>query len=158
MLTSLYKRDLNLWCEDTVSKLKARNFENLDIENLIEEIASLANRDRRELRSRLVVLLEHLLKRKYVDNYYNFRGWELTIREQLNQIEALFEQSPSLKSFFSEILIDQYLFALSQVKIGYPQVNFPQDLGLSPDVSAFFQVIELDLAAFQLKSDYYSQS
>nr|WP_019500448.1 DUF29 family protein [Pseudanabaena sp. PCC 6802] len=38
---SLYEQDILLWVEDTVAKLKSRDFQNLDIENLIEEVESL---------------------------------------------------------------------------------------------------------------------
>jgi len=38
---SLYDQDILLWVEDTVAKLKAHDFENLDLENLIEEIDTL---------------------------------------------------------------------------------------------------------------------
>ena len=34
--STLYERDLNLWLGDAISKLKAGDFQNLDIENLIE--------------------------------------------------------------------------------------------------------------------------
>lgn len=33
--TTLYDRDLALWIEGTIEQLKARNFESLDIDNLI---------------------------------------------------------------------------------------------------------------------------
>jgi Domain of unknown function DUF29. len=41
----IYETDLNLWYEETMNKFKERNFESLDIENLIEEIVALASRD-----------------------------------------------------------------------------------------------------------------
>ena len=78
----LYEQDLVAWCDDTVAKLKAGNFEAIDLDSLIEEIEGLAGRDRRELESRVEVLLYHLLKRLYVRSPNDYRGWELTIREQ----------------------------------------------------------------------------
>lgn len=62
---TLYQQDLVAWCENTVAKLKAGNFADIDIDSLIEEIEGLAGRDRRELENRLEVLLNHLLKRLY---------------------------------------------------------------------------------------------
>ena len=41
MTASLYDHDFLLWTKDTVTKLKAKNFEQLDLENLIEEIEDL---------------------------------------------------------------------------------------------------------------------
>ena len=75
-LKSLYDRDILLWVEDTVAKLKSGDFEHLDINNLIEEVESLGISQRNELSSRLLVLLEHLLKRLYVSLPDDYRGWE----------------------------------------------------------------------------------
>lgn len=124
----LYDRDFVEWCETTVSQLKSRSFGNLDLENLIEEIEGLAKRDRRELKSRLTVLLAHLLKRIYIDSSENFKGQELTIREQRRQIQNLLHDSPSLKPYFEEILNTVYEDALNDVRFEYPQTQFP-DLG-----------------------------
>jgi len=57
---SLYEEDFLLWSEDTTAKLKARDFEHLDLENLIEEVESLSRSERSQLLNRLIVLLEHL--------------------------------------------------------------------------------------------------
>ncbi|NET61581.1 MAG: DUF29 domain-containing protein [Symploca sp. SIO2E6] len=91
----LYEQDILLWVEDTVAKLKARDFENLDLENLIEEVESLGISQKKELTSRLMVILEHLLKRLYVNSPYDFNGWERTIRTQRNDLELLLEDAPS---------------------------------------------------------------
>ena len=37
----LYESDYLLWTEETIAHLKARNLQDLDIENLIEEIEDL---------------------------------------------------------------------------------------------------------------------
>ncbi|MFN9649830.1 MAG: DUF29 domain-containing protein, partial [Pseudanabaena sp.] len=74
--STLYDRDLNLWLEETIAKLKAGDFQNLDVENLIEELEGLAGRDRREVESRLTRLIEHILKRCYVNLHECYRGWE----------------------------------------------------------------------------------
>ena len=99
---SLYEQDTLLWIEDTVTKLKAHDFANIDLENLIEEINELGKSQKKELKSRLLVLLEHLLKRLYVDSPDDFRGWEITIREQRQQIEIEIDDSPSLKTLWQE--------------------------------------------------------
>jgi hypothetical protein len=79
---TLYDTDLNLWLETVISQLRSRDLENIDIENLIEELEGLAGRDKREVASRLKTLIEHILKRRYVDTPNEFRGWEVTIRTQ----------------------------------------------------------------------------
>ncbi|MFM6513038.1 MAG: DUF29 family protein, partial [Microcystis panniformis] len=39
--TTLYEQDLQLWIEQTIHQLQNRQFEQLDIENLIEELKDL---------------------------------------------------------------------------------------------------------------------
>ena len=65
---NLYDRDYLQWVDDTVNKLRIGYFVNLDMDNLIEEIEDLGWSQKRELNSRLKMLLEHLLKRIYVNN------------------------------------------------------------------------------------------
>ncbi|MFM7603334.1 MAG: DUF29 family protein [Pseudanabaena sp.] len=45
--SKLYDRDLNLWLEEAIAKLKVGDFQNLDIENLIDYLGR-AGRARRE--------------------------------------------------------------------------------------------------------------
>ena len=92
---SLYEQDLLLWTEETIRHLKAKNFDDLDLDNLIEEIETLGRSEKKELKSRLLVLFEHLLKRLYVPMPLEYNGWERTIREQRIQLELILEVSPS---------------------------------------------------------------
>lgn len=134
--SQLYERDFFLWVADTVAKLKARNFDQLDLENLIEEIESLAGRERRELESRLDVLLNHLLKRCYIPTPENYRGWELTIREQRKQLQRLLKQSPSQRNYLSEVFNETWQVALADVRQDYPKIKFPDEWQFSRDVEA----------------------
>ena len=134
-LQNLYEQDFVAWCEATVARLKAGQLDQLDIENLIEEVDSLGKRDRRELTSRLRVLLAHLLKRLYVDMPENFNGWELTIVEQRKQIQALLKDSPSLRPYLAEIVADVYLDSLDLVSIEYKQVVFPETCHFAADTN-----------------------
>ncbi|EKQ67359.1 protein of unknown function DUF29 [Leptolyngbyaceae cyanobacterium JSC-12] len=122
---NLYDQDFVEWCEITAAQLRDRKFEQVDLENLIEEIEGLAKRDRRELKNRLTVLLAHLLKRIYVNSPENFQGWELTIREQRRQIQDLLQDSPSLKSYIGEVFNTAYQNALDDVRLEYQQNEFP---------------------------------
>lgn len=121
----LYDQDFVQWCEVTASQLRDRTFEQVDLENLIEEIEGLAKRDRRELKNRLTVLLAHLLKRIYVKSPDNFHDWELTIREQRRQIQDLLQDSPSLKPYLEQVFNTAYQNALDDIRFEYQQTNFP---------------------------------
>lgn len=122
---TLYQQDLVAWYDYTVAKLKAGEFAALDVDALIEEIEGLAGRDRRELKSRLRVLLAHLLKRLYIDAPDDYRGWEITIREQRRQLLDLLEQSPSLRNEVELLFPKCWAEALATVREDYPQTVFP---------------------------------
>ena len=131
---SLYEQDFLLWSEDIATKLQARDFENLDLENLIEEVKSLGRSERRELLNRLTRLLEHLLKRLYVPSKWDYNGWELTIRNQRSAIRNLLKDSPSLKSVWEDNMNYAWQDALTNVKEAYPTIDFPDRFPYSTDV------------------------
>ncbi len=136
MMRSLYEQDILLWVEETVSKLKAKDFETLDLDNLIEEVESLGISQKKELINRLIVLLEHLLKRLYVDLPYDYNGWERTIRTQRNNLQVLIKQVPSLKSRWESSFIDAWEIALKTVREEYSQINFPDRWPFSQELEA----------------------
>jgi hypothetical protein len=133
---TLYEQDLVAWFDDTVAKLKHNRFDEIDIDSLVEEIEGLAGRDRRELKNRLDVLLNHLLKRLYVQSPHDYRGWEVTIREQRKQLKNLLEQSPSLKHDFVDVFSICWQSALSDAQEDYPDVQFPQEWPYSTDIDS----------------------
>ena len=126
---SLYESDYCLWLDNTLQHLKNNDIANIDLDNLIEEIESLGRKERAELLNRLIVLFEHLLKLEYWKQELarNERGWNNTVIEQINQIEILLEDSPSLKSSLDAIIDRAYSRALkvTQKKTGLD--NLPQN-------------------------------
>ena len=136
MMRSLYEQDILLWVEETVSKLKAKDFESLDLDNLIEEVESLGISQKKELINRLIVLLEHLLKRLYVDLPYDYNGWERTIRTQRNNLQVLIKQVPSLKTRWESSFIDAWEIALKTVREEYSQIDFPDRWPFSQKLEA----------------------
>ncbi|WP_353932628.1 DUF29 domain-containing protein [Okeanomitos corallinicola TIOX110] len=106
----LYEQDFYLWIQTTVKLLREGKLEQLDIENLIEEIDSMGRSEKKELKTRLIVLIEHLLKLQYwtEEKDYNARGWRNTVVEQRRQIAYTLADSPSLKSVLNDIFLDCY--------------------------------------------------
>lgn len=133
-IKNLYNQDFAFWIEDTVSKLKARNTEDLDWEHLIEEVESLGISQRKAVHSFLVRLLEHLLKRCYVCLPNCFRGGEIEIRNFRGELKKEFKYSPSLKSFMLEILTESYQDALASMREDYPDVIFPDACPFPQDI------------------------
>jgi len=107
MSNLLYETDFYEWISQTVNQLKERQFEKVDWENLIEEIESMGRSEKRELASRLVILLTHVLKWLYQPSKRS-ESWISTISEQQIQIQNLLQDSPSLNNYCEEIFGNCY--------------------------------------------------
>jgi hypothetical protein len=103
MSNNLYDQDFYAWTVEQVKHLQQQQWHQLDVPNLIEEIASLGRQERQELVNRLGVLMGHLLKWQYQPDYRS-KSWKATIREQRFQIQQLLKASPSLKPFLPEAI------------------------------------------------------
>ena len=79
---SLYEEDFTLWAERQGALLRARRFEELDLDNLIEEVEALARKDRGEVESRAELILTHFLKLAYSPAPEPRRGWVRTVLTQ----------------------------------------------------------------------------
>jgi hypothetical protein len=100
----LYEQDFVRWTEQQAAALRqaaelklGANLP-LDWENLAEEIDDLGRSLKHELRSRLLVILEHLLKLQHSPAIEPRRGWIETIARERVIIEDLLEESPSLNN------------------------------------------------------------
>lgn len=107
---SLYEQDYYLWLIQTSKLLQEGKLNQVDINNLIEEIDSMGRSEKKEIKSRLIILIEHLLKLNYwqAEKEYNARGWRNTVVEQRLQINLSFEDSPSLIKVLDESFLDCY--------------------------------------------------
>ena len=137
----LYERDFALWLEDTVARLKARDVDRLDWDNLVEEIEALGISQKHEVESRLKTILAHILKRCYVLMPDCFRGWQVTIRTQRNDLKRLLKKSPSLRNHLLVEFDEVYQEALSEVREEYPETEFPETWNFSRDLDAILTEI-----------------
>ncbi|HRJ94986.1 DUF29 domain-containing protein [uncultured Thiothrix sp.] len=122
-----YENDFYGWALDQADLLRNAAFGKLDITNLVEELQAMSARERRELISRLRVLLMHLLKWKLQPNYPIKSSWETTINNQRDDIALLLEDSPSLNTKIPEALIKAYPMAVREAmqESGLPKSLFP---------------------------------
>ena len=97
--STLYETDYLLWIEATVQQLQARNFEELDLDNLIEEISDLSSHRKNAATSYLMRICEHLLKLIYWDTEREHcrRGWRAEIRAF--RVTAYFGANRPMASF-----------------------------------------------------------
>ena len=92
-----YDRDVILWSEEQARLLRARRFSELDLEHLADEIEDVGKSEKRELASRMAVLLAHLIKwKREPDGRTN--SWRTTINDQRRRIALAIKETPSLKA------------------------------------------------------------
>jgi len=117
LATNLHEADFYGWTQHQADTLRARNISDLDYDNLIEEIESMGRSEKRELESRLEVLLMHLLKWHYQPS---FRGtsWQVTIKEQRSRIADHLKDNPSLKGVLADIYERAYRYAVMETVKG----------------------------------------
>ena len=125
-LKTEYDRDFYAWINQNVSLLREGRLSEIDAEHIAEELESMGKRDRRQLRSRLQVLLMHLLKWQYQPEKQS-QSWLRTIEHQRDEIEALLLDSPSLRRELPEALAIIYPKALRDAcqETGLPKTAFP---------------------------------
>ena len=106
-MNDLYNADFDRWALEQAALLKAHRFEELDIDNLLEEIEDLSRRDRQALCSHLEVLLLHLLKRRCQPSHKS-NSWLNSIDTERSRIKRLLKTSPSLKHYLEDNVIPVY--------------------------------------------------
>lgn len=94
-ITAAYDENFYAWTQEQARLLRNGDVRLIDIENVAEEIESIGRNDRRELESRLTVLLAHLLKWQFQPTQRS-TSWQRTILEQRRRIAKLLQESPSL--------------------------------------------------------------
>ena len=129
-----YAEDYVAWAAETAQLLLERRFDEIDIESLAEEVQAMAARDRRELRSRVVVVLLHLLKWKCQPNERS-GSWQSTLRTQRRELRLLLQQSPSLKREVAEAVKQAYLDAMDDAaeETGLSVTTFPSECPFSSE-------------------------
>jgi Domain of unknown function DUF29 len=123
---SLYDADEHEWIALQIAALQDGNLDRLDRDNLAEYLNEMTVRDRRELRSRLTVLLQHLLKVQLQPGKMS-RSWERTILEQQREVRLIIEGIPSLGRQADAIAAAAYPDAvkLAARETGLPMAKFP---------------------------------
>ncbi len=130
----LYDKDFVAWASETARLLREGRFREIDVEHLAEEVEDMAGRDKRELLSRLTVLMSHLLKWQQQSGKRS-RSWMSTIATQRRELKRLLEQSPSLRAVLRQSVTRVYSDGVEQASIetGLPEDSFPRECPFSLD-------------------------
>lgn len=135
-LNTLYRTDYSAWAQRNAELLRSGRYAELDVEHLLEELSDMGKSDRRELESRLLILLAHLLKWEYQypilsERWRDFdgRSWRATLIEQRKQLAVLLRQAPGLKSILPDSIATAYADALDLAckETGLPPETLPID-------------------------------
>jgi Domain of unknown function DUF29 len=123
---ALYEVDETAWLEATAELVRKGRLREVDLNSLAEYLTDMAKRDRREVLSRLVVLLSHLLKWEYQPEHRS-GSWRGTILEQQRELRQLLE-SGTLRNHATTLFADAYADARKQAaaETGLARAAFPE--------------------------------
>lgn len=121
-----YEEDFYNWAMTNAALLKQKKFNEVDMENIIEEIEAMGRSEKNQMVNRFSILIAHLLKWQFQPDLQG-RSWHGTIKEQRRRIKLLLKENPSLKSKLDEIFMDAYDFAVDQI-----EKETPIDLKIIP--------------------------
>ncbi|HLX63454.1 MAG TPA: DUF29 domain-containing protein [Planctomycetota bacterium] len=124
-LSALYLSDETAWLEAMANAIANEDWSELDCDNLREYLTDMALRDRKEVLSRLIILISHHLKWQF-QPIKESKSWRLTIAEQRRALAADFK-SKTLRNYAESALAEAYAAAVEQAAIqtGLPESAFP---------------------------------
>jgi Domain of unknown function DUF29 len=127
-LKQIYDIDAHLWLLETIELLKQKKFNELDLENLIEELESLTRKDKNTVKSLLEQIIRHLLLLQYWSEESDITShhWSAEIYSFRNQLKD--ELTTNLKKYLQEERLNIYQKALGYVQRKTKfKVNFPTE-------------------------------
>jgi len=126
-LSELYEKDETAWLDAMAELSSLEHCSGMDLPNLREYLTDMAASDRREVYSRLAVLLTHFLKWEFQPELRG-NSWRGTIREQRRELR-LRCASGTLWNHAEAVLLDAYSEALLQAadETGLPLGVFPTE-------------------------------
>src|SRR5580658_118269 len=129
-----YETDFYGWANEQAALLRDGRLDEADIENIAEEIESMGRSEKRELVSRLAVLLTHLLKWRY-QAAGRGSSWQASIKIQRRALARHLDDNPSLRTLIPAALTDAYrdavIIAADETTLG--EAAFPQELSWAFD-------------------------
>lgn len=111
-ISALYEYDFYAWLVKQAEFIRQGRLTELDREHLAEELETMGRSEKRELSSRLAVLMAHLLKWT-LQPQQRSSSWFDTIVEQRFQLLHVIQDSPSLKHELPEKIAQAYSSAVS---------------------------------------------
>ena len=95
----LYEQDFYVWTEVQAEHLRARRFEALDLENVIEEVDGLGRSEKGRVLNNASVVLEHLLKLQHSPAQEPRNAWRASVREHRRRLRR--DLTPRLRQILA---------------------------------------------------------
>lgn len=137
-LHDLYTEDETAWLDGMAELLRHGLHDSLDYSNLQEYLSDMAKRERREVESRLTLLIQHILKWRFQPEQRS-RSWHLTIAVQRDELYADAGKG-ALRHHAESVLPEVYPKAVERASIetGLPAEAFPAECPLTLDALLAF--------------------
>ncbi|MBP2230302.1 hypothetical protein J2847_003605 [Azospirillum agricola] len=125
-MSSLYDRDFYAWANEQAALLRAGQWSAADVARIAEEIESMGRSEKRELVSRLTVLLLRLLKWQFQPALRG-NSWRLSIANARDRLVDHLDDNPSLKAKLPDATASAYRYARREASAesGLPEDIFP---------------------------------
>jgi hypothetical protein len=120
-----YETDFYAWLLTQAAHLRAKQWNALDVDNLVEEIDTLGRSERHAVWSHLRMLLLHLLKWCYQPERRG-RSWQRSILLARQHLDRRLRESPSLRPELPVFIAEAYTDArrLAAVETSLPESSF----------------------------------
>jgi hypothetical protein len=132
--STLYDQDFYAWLGNNANLLREGRLDAIDAVHLAEELEDMGRSQKRAIASHRRVLLSHLLKWHYQPDRRSV-FWRLSIRNARDQIEAIVDDSPSLRRELPEVLSRAYQkarkYAADETEL--PLETFPGQMPFSTE-------------------------
>ncbi|MBK1986140.1 DUF29 domain-containing protein [Sphaerospermopsis aphanizomenoides BCCUSP55] len=125
MNKTTHDNDFYAWTQEQAHLLRTEQFHQIDFAHIAEELEDMGRSEKRELESRLEMLIMHLLKWQFQPNLRS-RSWQLTIKEQRLRLEKLLKENPSLNSYLEDSLDKTYQLAMISAERETGLSSFPE--------------------------------
>ncbi|MCB8838431.1 DUF29 domain-containing protein [Aurantimonas sp. VKM B-3413] len=123
----LYGRDGHAWAEREAALLRERRFNDIDLENIIEEIETVGRSEWRSIVSNYRLIAMHLLKWQFQPERRT-RSWSNTIQRERRSLKLNESKNPSLAAHPQEQIQPAYEAARGDAadETGLPPSIFPE--------------------------------
>jgi hypothetical protein len=122
----LYDLDFAEWARQNAELLRSGRIAEADLEHIAEEIEGLSKSERHKLYSRLLRLIEHLLKWEFQPERRG-ASWRRTIILQRRGLKRVLKENPSFRPIVAQLATEAYDDAVAIVAkiLDRPREEFP---------------------------------